>query len=700
MKIYAINTTEKYRQNPLKINDSKNNNTVIGKSVDRQYNSGIPKNLSLIYFGSLIQPAKRLTKSDYLISAYIKEIGKARYLHGDRAVVDLSMGNPDLTPPEKAKQALKEKVNDLWSHRYNNPKGEGALFYAVENWMKTRFGVQINPRTEVMATSGSSDAVDHIFTAYANYGDKVLVPNPGYSLYDDLITRHDLKKVQFDLKPENGYLPDFSKMPDDAKILILNYPHNPTGSFAPKKVFEQAVEWAKKHKVLIIHDMDNSEVTHTGRKPAGIMQIPGAKEVAFQVHTMSKAQSMPGFRVAFTISDKENIDNLLNAKYLSGGSVYVPVQHAAVAALKDEEGFINKINKIYRARKNTAIKWLNKLGSDAKPTDGTYYLWAKVPPEFTSDEFFKYVLHKSQVAFTPGTVFGTNGEGYVRIVMSADENTINKCFERIEKAGIRFDVPKSKLPLETQKEIASMADGSYTIIPKEDRDFAQYMGTLALRRTQLIQRFADKDSKFSKFIPQKDVNLPWNILKDGQSVYVQNVREGKPLFADVKDIPPFSDKSEYLTLANDIKNQWLKKSYPDADILPAYKSVTLYPDANYFTLRTEDGRLQAVANVEIQNNGEVWGRSLNTAPWNQGSEAEIRGCGKAVIARMVSFCLETGNKILKFATNKPENIKFYKNLGMVEDGTRNFNGEIHTVLKFDEDSMKTFLNKYQINLSF
>ena len=261
-------------------------------------------------------------------------------------------------------------------------------------------------------------------------------------------------------------------------------------------------------------------------------------------------------------------------------------------------------------------------------------------------------------------------------------------------------MPKSKLPLETQKEIASMADGSYSITPKEDRDFARYMETLAQRRIMLTQRLADKDSKFLKFIPQKDINLPWNILKDGQSVYVQNVREGKPLFADVKDIPPFSDKSEYLTLANDIKNQWLKKSYPDADILPAYKSVTLYPDANYFTLRTEDGRLQAVANVEIQNNGEVWGRSLNTAPWNQGSEAEIRGCGKAVIARMVSFCLETGNKILKFATNKPENIKFYKNLGMVEDGTRNFNGEIHTVLKFDEDSMKTFLNKYQINLSF
>jgi len=656
--------------------------------------------LSLIYFGGIIPPAKRLMKSDYLISGYISEISKARRFHGDREVVDLSMGNPDLTPPEKAKQILKAKVNDLWSHRYNSPKGEGALFHTVAAWMEKRFGVKINPRTEVMATSGSSDAIDHIFTAYANTGDKILVPNPGYSLYDDLITRHDLQKVQFDLTPKNGYLPDFSKMPDDAKILILNYPHNPTGSFAPKSIFEEAVKWAKEHKTLIIHDMDNSEVTHSGIKPAGIMQVEGAKDIAYQIHTMSKAQSMPGFRVAFTVSGKENIDNLLDAKYLSGGSVYVPVQHAAIEALKDEEGYINKINNIYRKRKNTAIKWLNKLGSEAKPTDGTYYLWTKIPPEFTSEEFFKYVLHKAKVAFTPGTVFGTNGEGYVRIVMSADEDIINKCFERIEKAGIRFDIPKSKLPKSTQQEIASMANGTYSVEPKADRDFRQYLNNLEHLAQTLTKRFATKDKKFEKFIPKKDITLPWNILKNGQSVYLQNVAEGKPLFGTVKDIQPFSSKTEYKKLASEIKRQWNKKTYPDADILAPYKSATLYSDANYFVLHTEDGRLQALANVEIQNDGIVWGRSLNTAPWNQGTDGEIRGCGKAILARMVSFCLETGNKTLKFATNKPENIRLYKSIGMVEDGTRNFNGEIHTVLKFDEDSMKTFLNKYQINLSF
>lgn len=686
----------------LKLFNPKNfgkNNEITSANI---YSSkGILTYQNFISFSGLIPAAKRLNKSDYLISGYIKEIGKARNFHGDRNLVDLSMGNPDLTPPQKAKEILQAKVNDLWSHRYNNPKGEGVLFHTAAQWAEKRFGIIINPRTEVMATSGSSDAVDHIFTAFANPKDKILIPNPGYSLYDDLIARHDLTKVPFDLYPQNGYLPDFSKMPTDAKIIILNYPHNPTGSFANKKTFEEAVKWAKNTGTLIIHDMDNSEITQTGIKPNSILQVDGAKEVAFQVHTFSKAQSMPGFRVAFVMSDEGNINNLLKAKYLSGGSVYVPVQHAAAAALVDEEGYIPKVNKIYRERKNATINWLHKLGSDAKATDGTYYLWVKVPPEFTSDEFFKYVLHKSQVAFTPGTVFGSNGEGYVRMVMSAPIDTINKCFERIEKAGIRFDVPKSDLPKEVQKEIKMMSENTYFVESKADRDYRAYMILLAQRQKDLESRFAEKDEKMSRFIPKiNDVQLPWNILKDGQGAYIQNVQEGKPLVADIKDISPYSDTAEYKTLAKDIKNQWLNKPYPQADILPPYKSQTFYPDAHYITLRSEDGKIQAIANLEIQDDGIVWGRSLNTAPWNQGENGQIRGCGKAVIARMVSFCLETGNYTLKLATDKPENIKFYKSLGMVEDGTRNFGGNINTVLKFDKDSMETFLNKYQINLAF
>lgn len=696
MKINALNNYKLYSLNKNQREKEQKSQTVYGKAFSLP---SVSSKLALVSFYGKIKPAERLQKSDYKIASYISEISKARYFYGNSAVVDLSMGNPDLTPPEMAKKALREKVNDVWASRYNNPQGEGSLRFAVSDWMDKRFGVKIDPRKEVMVMSGASDTVDHIFTAYADYGDKVLMPNPGYSLYDDLIVRHDLQKVGYDLDPKNGYLPDFSKMPTDAKIMILNYPHNPTGSFAPKKVLEEAVKFANEHGILIIHDMDNSEVTQTGKKPVGIMEVKGAKEVAFEVHTFSKAHSMPGLRVAFAVSDADNIKNLLQAKYLSGGSVYVPVQEAAAAALKDEEGYIPKVNKIYRSRKNTAIERLHTLGSDAKPTDGTYYLWAKIPPDFNSDEFFKYVLHKSQIAFTPGTVFGENGDGYVRIVMSANEKQIGEAFDRIEKAGIRFDISKLDLNDEMREDIKKMADGSYSITPKEDSDYAEYMRILPQKRDEMLKRIEGKDQKFNAFVVKEGKNLPWNVLRDGQKIYLQNQKENSALFGTLKDIMPFSEPEEYKKLAAEIKKQWNPKKYPNADILPPYKSGKTYPDAHYFVLEAE-GKIQAIANIEIQNDGVMWARSLNAAPWNQGKEKEIKNCGTSMIHRMVSFCLETGNHTLKLATDKPENVLFYKHLGMKVDGEKYFDGVKNTVFRFDKEDMEKFLNKNQVNLAF
>ena len=572
--------------------------------------------------------------------------------------------------------------------------------------MKKRYGVDIDPRTEAMATSGSSDAVDHILTAYANPGDKVLIPNPGYALYDDLVARHDLKAQYFDLKEENGYLPDFKKISKehpDAKILILNYPHNPTGSFAPKETFDDAIKYAKKNGVLIIHDIDNSEITHTGEKPVGIMQSKGGKDVAFQVHTFSKAQSMPGLRVAFAVSNKEFIDNLLQAKYLSGGSVYTPVQSAAVEALKDSEHYIDKVNTIYRNRKNTAIAHLKELGSDAKPTDGTYYLWARVPGGFTSNEFYKYVLHKANVAFTPGTVFGKNGEGFVRIVMSADESIINKSFNKIKDAGIRFDTPKNKLSKETQEEIERISRGEINVKPKVQRDFEEYKLALTQRKNNLSTTLKGKGKEFKAFMPKEQSikSIPSNIVKDGQTIYLQNIKEGKPLFGEISDIPIFSDDNKLKELHSEIKNQWLPTApiNSDADILPVYKSGTYYNDAHYFVLKTEDNKIQAVSNLEIQGDKCLWVRNLNSAPWNQGKDAEIKGCGTGLMARMASFCIETGNDTLKLATNKPENVIFYKKLGLNECGNRNIAGIDNTVLSFDKKGMQKFLDNYEQNLT-
>lgn len=701
MNIMRISPTSNFNiqnfsqvQNRNKTEKQTVNNTV-KKTVSRA---------SLPYFVSFygeIKPANRLNSSPFLISKYIEEISKARDFHGNKSVVDMSMGNPDLLPPEKAKETLRKKINDVWSHRYNNPKGEGELFHTAGTWMKERFGVEVNPRTEVMVTSGASDAISTILDAYANPGDKILIPNPGYSLYDDLIVLKDLKKSSYPLDPENAYLPDFSKMPKDAKILIFNYPHNPTGSFATKKALEEAVKFAKENNILLIHDMDNSEVTHTGKKPMGIMQVEGAKDVAVEVHTMSKAQAMPGLRVAFVVSDKDNINNLFKAKLLSGSSVYTPVQSAAATALIDEEGYIQKVNEIYRNRKNLCIQRLQDLGCDAKATDGTYYLWAKIPEGFTSDEFVKYVLNKAQVAFTPGTVFGSNGEGFVRLVMSADEKIINGAFDRIKESGIRFDTPKSQLPKDVQKEIKTMTDDSYSITPKWQRDYDAYQETLEKRAMELSKKYQDKDEVFKSFIPKKEnySTLPWNILKDGQSVYLQNIKDGKSMFGEVKDLPAFSSPEEYQNLKHDLKTQWASAKYPDAEILPSYKFMKLRSDAYYFVLKTDD-KIQALMNVEAKEDRTLWAWALNTAPWNQGENREMTKCGTAVMARAVSFCLETGNDKLRLATDKPQNVKFYASLGMKEEETQDSEGRPNTVMVFDKESMKLFLNKYQKDLAF
>jgi hypothetical protein len=487
-------------------------------------------------------------------------------------------------------------------------------------------------------------------------------------------------------------------MPTDARILILNYPNNPTGAFATKKMFRDAVKFARANNMLIIHDMDNSEVTHTGDQPIGILQTNDAKEIAFQVHTFSKAQSMPGFRVAFAVSSKENIDTLLRAKFLSGGSVYIPIQHSAAAALRDEDHFIEKVNGIYRARKNTAIAELRKLGSRAKPTDGTYYLWIKIPSGFTSDEFFKYILHKSGVAFTPGTVFGSNGEGYIRIVMTASSDAIKESFAKIANAGIRFDTPKQNLPSKLQREIKQMADNSYSVIPKEDRDFADYMKYLKKLRASLSKRYAKHDKKFMAFVPNPDLKLPWNLLKDGYYLYLQNQIDGESVFARIHDIPAFSPKSEYENVIDKIKSQWLAFNNKQAEILPVYQSGLIYPDATYFILEYED-KIQAISNVELQKDGIMWVRGLNIAPWNQGRKRKFEKCGIAVMARITSFAIERGAAQLRLAA-KEEIADYYRKLGMTEIEQKFFDGVPHTVFAFYESGMRGLLSKFQINLSF
>ena len=663
---------------------------------------------SISFYGYTVEPARRLNKSNYAIAEYINEINKARTLYGDQAMIELAMGNPDIIPPQCATDALRKSSHDLWSHRYNYPKGEGSFREGVASWFKKRFDLEINPNTEVMLTSGNSNGISTILSAYTERGDKILVPNPGYALYDDLVARHDLKKVSMNLDPKNDYLPDFEKIKKedikDVKCMIINYPHNPTGSFASLEFYEKAVKFAKDNNIFIIHDFDNSEITHHGDKPIGILQAKGANDVAFEVHTLSKAHNMPGLRVGFVVSNKEFIDNTYKAKLLSNNSVYTAIQAAATAALEDKEEYIEKVNQEHRNRKNIAIERLKKLGSDAQPTKGTYYLWVKVPGGFSSDEFYKYVLHKAHVAITPGTVFGSKGEGFVRFVMSANTDDINKAFDHIEKAGIRFDKKKKDLPKEVQEEIQKIAKGDINIIPKAVRDLENYKKMLLEKREMLKERLNGKSANLQRFLPDKNSieSLPVNILKPSQKVYLHDSTSVKPCLGEIREISPYSNPSYYKNIKNCIKNTWIpyaKKHNPNAEILEAYKNGKFYEDATYVTLWA-NGELQAIGNVEAQNDGCLWGRGLNTAPWNQGETPKIKGAGTAILMRRLALCLETGNSTFKIATKNKQLIDYYQRLGMQKNEIKSFSGVDYQVLSIDKEGMKKALKTYQKYLSY
>lgn len=680
-------------------------NNLTSSSTDEEKFKLSPHNyLTYIsFYGSNIKPAQRLKKSDYKTPEYINEITRARNLYGDQEVIELGMGNPDILPPEEARKTLKKKIDDLWSHRYNFPKGEWDFRKGASDWFDKRFGVKLNPGTEIMMSAGASDGIDLILSAYTEKGDKILVPDPGYTVYRDLVARNDLEAVPLKLEEKNNYIPDFAKIKEEdlkgVKGMILNYPNNPMGVFATKEDYEKAVAFAKKHDIFIIHDFDNTEITHSGAKPVGILNVEGAKDVAFEVHTLSKAHNMPGMRIGFVASNKEFIDNLLNAKLLTNNSVYTAIQSAAIVALQDKENYIDKVNEEHRLRKNTAITRLKELGSDTKPTEGTYYLWVKIPEGFNSDEFFKYVLHKAHVAFTPGAIYGKNGDDHVRIVMSANVDKINEAFDKIKESGIRFDVPKSQLPIETQQEIEKIARGEINLKPKAVRDLEEYKLKLKEKINILKSRLQNKPLKLQAYIPEIDSieSLPINILKDRQKVYLKNTKSLKPCMGELREIMPFSSETTYDNLRTIISNTWCKDNTQNAEILTMYKDGRFYPDATYLTV-TAENKLQGIVNIEVQDDG-LWIRGLNTAPWNQGNEPNIIGVGSALMARAISFCLETGNDVLKLAPNNDKNAEFYRKMGFKDSGVKEFNGIDYPVLSIDKEDMRKFLDEYQRFLS-
>ncbi len=351
-------------------------------------------------------------------------------------LIDLSIGDPDIPTPSNVVNAMKKAVENPVNHRYPSYEGMFSFREAVANWYKKRFAVKLDPRTEVLSLIGSKEGIGHIPLAFVNSGDIVLVPSPGYPVYSTGTLFAGGKSYIMPLKEEKGFLPDFDKIPEKVflktKLIFINYPNNPTSAIAPAKFYKEVIKIALKYNIIVCHDASYTEIYYD-KKPLSFMQIPGAKDVGLEFHSLSKTYNMTGWRIGFAVGNREVLAGLGKVKTNLDSGVFQAIQEAAIVALDMDNGILSTIRKTYRERRDILYNGLKKLGMHLIKPEATFYIWAKVPSHFASMDFVTHILNKTGVLATPGNGFGEAGEGYVRFALTASVDRIEEAVERIKR---------------------------------------------------------------------------------------------------------------------------------------------------------------------------------------------------------------------------------------------------------------------------
>lgn len=351
-------------------------------------------------------------------------------------VIDLSVGSPDMPPPPHVKEALIQATQDDTNYGYTLTEGIDELKEAVVNWYHKYYGVTLHPAKEILALMGSQDGLAHIHWALLDPGDIVLVPDPGYPIYYAGVQLAGGEIYPVPLLEQNNYLPDFKTIPAEicqkAKVMVLNYPSNPLAATASKEFFEQAVEFARKHDIIILHDFAYSELSYDGFKNTSFLEVPGAKEVGIEFHSISKTFNLAGCRLGFICGNEEIVDALRRVKSNIDYGTFRPVQLAAAAALNGDPQCVRENALAYEQRRDTLINELAKYGWIVNVPKASMFVWAKLPPTFPSAEkFMADLIKEAGVAVVPGTAFGSNGEGYVRIGLVQDQKLLKEAGRRM-----------------------------------------------------------------------------------------------------------------------------------------------------------------------------------------------------------------------------------------------------------------------------
>ncbi len=381
-----------------------------------------------------MQPADRLRNlPPYVFARLGKRIRKLQA--EGRDIIRLDIGAPDMPPADFIIEALNHSAWDPKKHSYAGYVGTPALRKATADYYARRFDVELDPDTEVLPLIGSKEGIANMALAYLDPGDLALVPDPGYPTYTMGARLAGAEPYPMPLLPENDFLPDMDAIPNDiadrARLMWISYPNNPTGAIAPTEFFEKAVEFARKHDIMLCHDVPYADVTFDGYKAPSLLQVPGSKEVAVEFNSLSKSYNMAGWRVGMIVGNSQGVQALLQVKSNIDSGIFLPIQDAAVAALTGDQSWLAKRNAIYQERRDMIMATIAEIGLEAKKPKATLYVWPHVPEGYTSEELADEWLLDLGVSVTPGSAFGKYGEGYIRISVGQDTERIREALGRL-----------------------------------------------------------------------------------------------------------------------------------------------------------------------------------------------------------------------------------------------------------------------------
>ena len=381
-----------------------------------------------------ITPANRVgSVQAYYFSKKLKEVAEMNA--AGKNVINLGVGSPDLPPSEQTIETLCEHARKANEHGYQPYVGIPELRKGFADWYKTWYNVDLDPKTEIQPLIGSKEGILHISLAFLNPGDGVLVPNPGYPTYSSVSKLVEARLIPYELKEELGWQPDFEELEkmdlSNVKLMWTNYPNMPTGANASVELYEKLVAFGRKHGIIICNDNPYSFILN--EHPLSILSIPGAKEICIEMNSMSKAHNMPGWRMAMLASNAQFVQWILKVKSNIDSGQFKPMQYAAVEALSAKKEWYDNMNRVYRSRRDLAGQIMRTLGCEYDENQVGMFLWGRIPDSAESGEAIaNKVLYEANVFLTPGFIFGSRGERYIRISLCCKNETLEEALKRIE----------------------------------------------------------------------------------------------------------------------------------------------------------------------------------------------------------------------------------------------------------------------------